>query len=132
MEKSDKKDGLAKFLFAGRRFRKRKDEREVTNQQKSHQEVAHQGTGKSNDGLKAKMQQTQEQHGKQIRNLQGMRDKELEAKYKGASRLNTLLEKVHKWFPIFKETLRMEKLCTVIGFTKDMIECLLTKEKPTM
>ena len=30
---------------------------------------------------------------------------------------------------MFKEMQRMEKLCTVIGFTKDMIESLLTKKE---
>ena len=81
------------------------------------------------DALKAKMQQMQEQHGKQIRNLQGIHNQELEAKDKEISRLSTLLEKAHKWFPMFKEMLRMEKLCAVIGFTKDMIENLLTKKE---
>ena len=81
------------------------------------------------DELKAKMQQMQEQHGKQIRNLQGIHNQELEAKDREISRLNSLLEKAHKWFPMFKEMLRMEKLCAVIGFTKDMIESLLTKEE---
>lgn len=76
-----------------------------------------------------KMQQMQEQHGKQIRNLQGINNQELEAKDREISRLNILLEKAHKWFPMFKEMLRMEKLCTVIGFTKDMIESLLTKKE---
>lgn len=79
--------------------------------------------------LKAKMQQMQEQHGKQIRNLQGIHNQELEAKDKEISRLNILLEKANKWFPMFKEMLRMEKLCAVIGFTKDMIESLLTKKE---
>ena len=81
------------------------------------------------DDLKAQMQRMQEQHGKQIRNLQGIHNQELEAKDKEISRLNTLLEKAHKWFPMFKEMLRMEKLCAVIGFTKDMIESLLTKKE---
>ena len=81
------------------------------------------------DALKAKMQQMQEQHGKQIRNLQGIHNQELEAKDMEISRLNTLLEKAHRWFPMFKEMLRMEKLCAVIGFTKDMIESLLTKKE---
>ena len=81
------------------------------------------------DALKAKMQQMQEQHGKQIRNLQGIHNQELEAKDREITRLNTLLEKAHKWFPMFKEMLRMEKLCAVIGFTKDMIESLLTKKE---
>ena len=71
----------------------------------------------------------QEQHGKHIRNLQGIHNQELEAKDMEISRLNTLLEKAHRWFPMFKEMLRMEKLCAVIGFTKDMIESLLTKKE---
>ena len=81
------------------------------------------------DDLKAQMQRMQEQHGNQIRNLQGIHNQELEAKDKEISRLSTLLEKAHKWFPMFKEMLRMEKLCAVIGFTKDMIENLLTKKE---
>ena len=95
--------------------------------EKLHQEVIKRNKGI--DELKTKMQQMQEQHGKQIQNLQGVHNQELEAKDKEISRLNTLLEKAHKWFPMFKEMLRMEKLCTVIGFTKDMIESLLTKRE---
>ena len=95
--------------------------------EKLRQEVAKRDKGI--DELKAKMQQMQEQHGKQIRNLQGIHNQELEAKDIEISRLNTLLEKAHRWFPMFKEMLRMEKLCTVIGFTKDMIESLLTKKE---
>jgi len=81
------------------------------------------------DELKVKIQQIQEQHGKQIRNLQGVHNQELEAKEREISRLNALLEKAFKWFPMFKEMLRMEKLCTVIGFTKNMIDCLLIKKE---
>ena len=92
-----------------------------------YQEIAKRD--KSIDDLKVRMQQMQEQHGKQIRNLQGIHNQELEIKDKEISRLSTLLEKAHKWFPMFKEMLRMEKLCAVIGFTKDMIENLLTKKE---
>ena len=99
---------------------------EQTNENLRH-EIAKRDKGI--DELKAKMQQMQEQHGKQIRNLQGIHNQELEAKDKEISRLSTLLEKAHKWFPMFKEMLRMEKLCAVIGFTKDMIENLLTKKE---
>ena len=81
------------------------------------------------DDLKAQMQLMQEQHGKQIRNLQGIHKQELEAKDKEISRLNTLLEKAFKWFPMLREMLRMEKLCAAIGFTKEMIESLLTKKE---
>ena len=76
--------------------------------EKLRQEVAKRDKGI--DELKAKMQQMQEQYGKQIRNLQGIHNQELEAKDREISRLNTLLEKAFKWFPILKEMLRMEKL----------------------
>ena len=81
------------------------------------------------DDLKAQMQRMQEQHGKQIRNLQGIHNRELEARDKEISRLNILLEKAFKWFPMLREMLRMEKLCAAIGFTKEMIESLLTKKE---
>ena len=84
---------------------------------------------KSIDELKAKMQQMQEQHGKQIRNIQGIHNQELEAKDKEISRLNTILEKALCWFPLLKEMLRMEKLCYVIGFTKGMVASLLYKRE---
>ena len=92
-----------------------------------HQEIAKRDKGI--DDLKAQMQRMQEQHGKQIRNLQGIHNQELEAKDKEISRLNTLLEKAFKWFPMLREMLRMEKLCAAIGFTKEMIESLLTKKE---
>ena len=81
------------------------------------------------DDLKAQMQRIQEQHGRQIRNLQGVHNQELEAKDKEISRLNAILEKAFKWFPMLREMLRMEKLCAAIGFTKEMIESLLTKKE---
>ena len=84
---------------------------------------------KSIDDLKVQMQHMQEQHGKQIRNLQGIHHQELEAKDKEISRLNTILEKAFNWFPLLKEMLRMEKLCYAIGFTKDMVNSLLTKKE---
>ena len=92
-----------------------------------HQEIAERNKGI--DTLKIQMQKMQERHGKQIRNLQSIHNQELEAKDSEISRLNTLLEKAFKWFPMLREMLRMEKLCVIIGFTKDMIDCLLTKKE---
>ncbi len=91
------------------------------------QEIAKRDKG--TDDLKAQMQRMQEQHGKQIRNLQGIHNQELEAKDKEISRLNAILEKAFKWFPMLREMLRIEKLCAAIGFTKEMIESLLTKKE---
>ena len=84
---------------------------------------------KSIDDLKVQMQQMQEQYGRQIRNLQGVHNQELEAKDKEISRLSTILEKAFCWFPLLKEMLRMEKLCYVIGFTKGMVDSLLYKRE---
>ena len=70
-----------------------------------------------------------EPDGKQIRNLQEIHHQELEAKDKEISRLNAILEKAFNWFPLLKEMLRMEKLCYAIGFTKDMVNSLLTKKE---
>ena len=92
-----------------------------------HQEITKRDKGI--DNLKIKMMQMQEQHGKQIRNLERIHNQELEAKDKEISRLNTLLEKAHKWFPLLKEMLKMEKICYTIGFTKDMINSLLIKKE---
>ena len=92
-----------------------------------HQEIAKRD--KSINGLKIQMQHMQEQYGKQIRNLQGIHNQELEAKDKEISRLSTILEKAFNWFPLLKEMLRMEKLCHAIGFTKDMVNSLLTKKE---
>ena len=92
-----------------------------------HQEIAKRDKGI--DTLKIQMQEMQERHGKQIRNLQSIHNQELEAKDREISRLNTLLEKAFKCFPMLREMLRMEKLCAVIGFTKDMIDCLLTRKE---
>ncbi len=92
-----------------------------------HQEIAKRN--KSIDDLKVQMQQMQEQHGKQIRNLQGIHNQEIEAKDKEISRLNTIPKKAFNWFPLLKEMLRMERLCYAIGFTKDMINSLLTKKE---
>ena len=92
-----------------------------------HQEIAKRD--KSINGLKIQMKHMQEQYGKQIRNLQGIHNQELEAKDKEISRLNTILEKAFNWFPLLKEMLRMEKLCYAIGFTKDMVNSLLAKKE---
>lgn len=92
-----------------------------------HQEIAKRD--KSINGLKIQMKHIAEQYGKQIRNLQGIHNQELEAKDKEISRLSTILEKAFNWFPLLKEMLRMEKMCYAIGFTKDMVNSLVTKKE---
>lgn len=109
-------------LFGSGKMKKLEQSNEVL-----HQEIAKRDKGI--DDLKAQMRHMQEQHGKQIRNLQGIHKQELEAKDKEISRLNTILEKALCWFPLLKEMLRMEKLCYVTGFTKGMVDSLLYKKE---
>ncbi len=92
-----------------------------------HQEITKRD--KATDELKIQIQEMQKQHDRQIHNLQGIHNKELEAKDKEISRLNTIIEKAFCWFPLLKEMLRMEKLCYAIGFTKDMVNNLLKKKE---
>ena len=92
-----------------------------------HQEITKRD--KATDELKIQIQEMQKQHDRQIHNLQGIHNKELEAKDNEISRLNTIIEKAFCWFPLLKEMLRMEKLCYAIGFTKDMVNSLLTKKE---
>ncbi len=92
-----------------------------------HQEITKRD--KATDELKIQIQEMQKLHDRQIHNLQGIHNKELGAKDKEISRLNTIIEKAFCWFPLLKEMLRMEKLCYAIGFTKDMVNSLLTKKE---
>lgn len=72
-----------------------------------HQEITKRD--KNIDDLKVQMQRMQEQHGKQIRNLQGIHNQELGAKDEEISRLNSILEKAFSWFPLLKEMLKNVK-----------------------
>ena len=109
-------------LFGSGKLKELEQSNAVLNQEIAKRE-------KSIDDLKVQMQRMQEQHGKQIRNLQGIHNQELGVKYEEISRLNSILEKAFNWFPLLKEMLRMEKLCYTIGFTKDMVNCLLAKKE---
>ena len=51
-----------------------------------------------------------------------MQEKEL-------SRLARIIDKAFRWFPMFREMLRIEKFCATLGFTKEMTESLLVKKK---
>ena len=71
----------------------------------------------------------QEQHGNQIRNIQGIHNQELEAKDKEISRLNTILEKALCWFPLLKEMLRMENYVMSLALPRGWLMLFYTKGK---
>ena len=80
-------------------------------------------------GKMKKLEQSNEELRQEIAKRDKGINRELEARDKEISRLNILLEKAFKWFPMLGEMLRVEKLCAAIGFTKEMIESLLTKKE---
>lgn len=58
-----------------------------------------------------------------------MHRQELDMKGKELSRLARIIDKAFRWFPMFREMLRMEKLCAMLGFSKEMTESLLVKKE---
>ena len=79
--------------------------------------------------LQTHIQQMQKQHDTQIHNLKEMHRQELDMKEKELSRLARIIDKAFRWFPMFREMLRMEKFCAMLGFTKEMTESLLVKKE---
>ena len=79
--------------------------------------------------LQSQIQQMQKQHDTQIHNLREMHRQELDMKEKELSRLARIIDKAFRWFPMFREMLRMEKFCATLGFTKEMTESLLVKKE---
>ena len=54
---------------------------------------------------------------------------ELDMKEKELSRLARIIDKAFRWFPMFREMLRMEKFCAMLGFSREMTESLLVKKE---
>ena len=79
--------------------------------------------------MQSQIQQMQKQHDTQIHNLEEFHRQELDIKEKELSRLTRIIDKAFRWFPMFREMLRMEKFCAMLGFSKEMTERLLDKEE---
>lgn len=79
--------------------------------------------------LQSQIQQMQEHHDTQIHNLKKMHKQELDMKEKELSRLARIIDKAFRWFPMFREMLRMEKFCAMLGFSKEMTESLVIKKE---
>ena len=79
--------------------------------------------------LQSQVQQMQKQHDTQIHNLREMHRQELDMKEKELSRLARIIDKAFRWFPMFREMLRMEKLCAMLGFSREMTERLVVKKE---
>jgi hypothetical protein len=79
--------------------------------------------------LQSQIQQMQKHHDTQIHNLKKMHKQELDMKEKELSRLARIIDKAFRWFPMFREMLRMEKFCAMLGFSKEMTESLVIKKE---
>ena len=79
--------------------------------------------------LQTHIQQMQKQHDTQIHNLREMHRQELDMKEKELSRLGRIIDKAFRWFPMFREMLRMEKLCAMLGFSREMTERLVVRKE---
>src|SRR5574344_662686 len=79
--------------------------------------------------LQSQVQQMQKQHDTQIHNLREMHRQELDMKEKELSRLARIIDKAFRWFPMFREMLRMENFCAMLGFSKEMTESLIVKKE---
>ena len=79
--------------------------------------------------LQTHIKQMQKQHETQIHNLREMHRQELDMKEKELSRLGRIIDKAFRWFPMFREMLRMEKLCAMLGFSREMTERLVVKKE---
>ena len=95
--------------------------------EKLQDEVSQRNT--SIEKLQSQIQQMQKQHDTQIHNLKEMHRQELDMKEKELSRLARIIDKAFRWFPMFREMLRMEKFCAMLGFSKEMTESLLVKKE---
>ncbi len=93
-----------------------------------HREIAtHEDTIET---LQDKIQAMQADHSRQMLEVQQMHRKELERKdteyRKEVSLLKTILSKAASWFPYFREMLRLENLCRLIGFDERQTATLVS------
>lgn len=96
-----------------------------------HREVA--THGETIEALQTRIQIMQTDHSRQILQLQQQHRREIadkEAKHKEEiSFLKALISRAAAWFPYFREMLRMENLCRLIGFSNKQTATLI-KGKP--
>ncbi len=79
--------------------------------------------------LQTKIRTTEDEHGRQLLQIQQMHRMDLERKdaehHKEIALLKTILSKAVAWFPYFREMLRMENLCRAVGFGETQTTTLL-------
>lgn len=92
-----------------------------------HEEVANRD--ESIERLQAMMREQQEQHRRELTEIQGKHIRELDETKKQVSRLARMIEKACAWLPQLKELFRMERLCRVVGFSSEQTAKLMCGER---
>ena len=80
--------------------------------------------------LQQQMERQQEEHSRQLMELQArhrreMADKEVEHQEE-VSFLKSIIQKAKKWFPLFQELVYMEKFCLKVGFNERQTATLIS------
>ena len=89
-----------------------------------YEEVA--ARDESIENLQTNIQRMQVQHNKQLLEIQEKHIAVQNTQQKEISALKKWLDKAYKWFPLFADAMRIEKLCRLVGFTSEQTEQLLT------
>ena len=80
--------------------------------------------------LQQQMQRQQEEHHRQLMELQAKHRRELSDKeaehQKEVSFLKSIIQKAKKWFPLFQELVYMEKFCLKVGFNERQTATLIS------
>lgn len=78
--------------------------------------------------LQTMMHEQRKQHRKELTEVQAKHLEALDGKDKEISRLSRIIEKACKCFPLFKELLRIEKLCRLVDFNQELTDKLVKGE----
>ncbi|WP_294481736.1 MobV family relaxase [uncultured Bacteroides sp.] len=89
-----------------------------------HEEVA--ARDESIEKLQSNLQDMQQQHNRQLMKIQQEHISFQGEQQKEISALKKWIDKACKWFPLFADVFRMERLCRSVGFTPEQTDKLLT------
>ena len=76
--------------------------------------------------LQIMMQEQQKQHRKELIEIQARSIKEQNGQKERMDIMQKWISRACKWFPLFDDAFRMEKLCRSAGFSTEQTDCLFT------
>lgn len=106
-------------LFGNGKFKELESEN-----RKLHEEVT--ARDESIENLQSNMQDMERQHNRRLLEIQQKHISVQDGQQKEISVLKKWIDKACRWFPLFADAFRMEKLCRSVGFTAEQTDKLLT------